>query len=52
MFMLSFFELPKGVRKRLDFFSIEIFLGKAMVTKGNTDWLNGTFYAGLKTNVV
>jgi hypothetical protein len=34
MFMLSFFEIPIGVRKRLDFF-VHGFFGKVMGTKEN-----------------
>jgi hypothetical protein len=35
MFMLSFFDLPKGVRKRLDFFRSRFF-GNVRKTKRNT----------------
>jgi hypothetical protein len=36
MFLLSFFEIPVGVRKRLDFLDQDFF-GKAMDTKENID---------------
>jgi hypothetical protein len=36
MFVLSFLEIPKGVRKRLDYFRSRFF-GKVMVIKGNID---------------
>jgi hypothetical protein len=36
MFMLSFFEIPKGVRKRLDFLGLDFF-GRATGIKRNTD---------------
>jgi hypothetical protein len=36
MFMLSFFEIPKGVRKRLDYFRSRFF-SKMMVIRGNID---------------
>jgi hypothetical protein len=40
MFLLYFFEIPVGVRKRLDFYRSRFF-GKVMVTKENIDLLNG-----------
>ena len=39
-FMLSFLEIPKGVRKQLDFYRYRFF-GKVMRIKENTDSQNG-----------
>jgi hypothetical protein len=41
MFLMSFFEIPKGLRKRLDFFRYNFF-GKAMGIRENINSLNGT----------
>ena len=49
MFMLSFFELPKGVRKRMDFFRSRFFFGKVMVTRRSIDFLSGTSFVGRRT---
>ena len=45
MFLLSFFEIPKGVRKRFDFYHSRFF-GKAIKTRKNTVSLNGTLFVG------
>jgi hypothetical protein len=37
MFMLSFFETPKGVRKRLDFFRSRFFFGNVMAIRRSID---------------
>ena len=47
MFMLSFLQIPKGVRKRLDVFRSRFF-GKVMNKRENTDLLNGTSYVNLR----
>jgi hypothetical protein len=50
MFLLSFFEIPIGVRKRLDFFA-HVSFGKATKTKRNIDSQNGTWFVGRRTKV-
>lgn len=44
MFMLSFIEIPVGVRKRLDFYRSRFF-GKVMVQQRNIGYRDGTLYA-------
>jgi hypothetical protein len=48
MFLLSFFEIPKGVRKILNFYRSH-FLGRVIRRKRNTTSLNGTFCVDLRT---
>jgi hypothetical protein len=43
MFMLSFLEIPKGVRKRLDFYRSRFF-GNLMNTKRNIDYQDGILF--------
>jgi hypothetical protein len=47
MYMMSFFSLPKGVLKKLDYFRSRFFW-QGMKTKGNIDLLNGTFCVNLR----
>jgi hypothetical protein len=51
MFMLSFFEIPKGVRKRLKKFTQDFF-GKVTDIKENIDSLVGTLFVDQKTKGV
>jgi hypothetical protein len=51
MFLLSFFEIPKGVRKRMDFYRSRFF-GKAQIIRRSIDLLSGTLYAGRRTKVI
>ncbi|WVZ75219.1 hypothetical protein U9M48_023298 [Paspalum notatum var. saurae] len=48
MFMLSFFEVPRGVLKRMDYFRSRFF-GRMISTKRNTGLPNGRFFANQKT---
>jgi hypothetical protein len=52
MFMLSLFEIPKGVRKRLDYFRSHFFWQSAMVTRKNTDYPDGISSVDRKTKEV
>lgn len=44
LYMISFFQLPKEVLQRWDYFHRDSF-GKWIVRKRSIDWLNGTSYA-------
>jgi hypothetical protein len=51
IFMMSFFEIPKGVLKNLDHFRSRFF-GKDLHRNINTNLPNGTFYVVLRNKVV
>jgi hypothetical protein len=40
MFILSFYEVPKGVLQKLDFYRLRFFFGKEMNTR-SIGWPNG-----------
>ena len=44
MFMLSFFEIPKDVLKKLDFYRSRFFFGRLRSIRRNIDLLNGVWY--------
>ena len=50
LYMPSFFQLPKEVLQRLDYFKSKK-LGKETVKRKNTGWPNGAWFVGLKTKV-
>jgi hypothetical protein len=58
LYMLSFFEIPKEVLKKLDY-PRSRFFGNLINKRKNTDWLSGIFYAnprilevwGLRTSI-
>ena len=50
IYMMSFFEIPKGVRKKLDYFRSHFF-GSAMSRSGNIGELNGISCVNQKTKV-
>lgn len=43
MFMLSFFEVPKGILKKLDYYRFLFFSGNVMNTGKDIGWLGGAF---------
>ena len=45
MFMLSFFRVPKGVLKKLDYYRSRFFFGSVMSIRRNIDWQDGVFSA-------
>ena len=45
MFMLSFFRIPKGVLKKLDYYRSRFFFGSVMSIRRNIDWQDGVFSA-------
>ena len=45
MFMLSFFDVPRGVLKKIDYFRSIFFFGKMSNIRKNINWLDGTSYA-------
>jgi hypothetical protein len=47
MFMLSFFEVPRGLLKKIDYF-ISRFFRQNQQHKKSIDWLDGTSYASQK----
>jgi hypothetical protein len=47
MYMISFFPLPKGVRRKLDYFRSRFF-GRETITKRNIDLSNGIFCVNLR----
>ena len=47
LYMISFFQLPKGVLKKIDYFVQDSF-DKGIVRKRNIDWHGGTWFADLK----
>jgi hypothetical protein len=47
MFMLSFFEVPRGVLERLDYFYLD-FSGKVKIIRRNTCLLDGISFANLR----
>jgi len=47
MFMMSFFEIPKGILEKLDFIGPDFF-GKAMHLRKSIFWLDGTLYVAQK----
>jgi hypothetical protein len=49
MFLLSFFEIPIGVRRGLIIFA-RVSFGKAIKTKRNIDSQNGTWFVGQRTD--
>jgi hypothetical protein len=51
MFTLSLFEIPVGVRKRLDFFRSSFVFGKQMIQRKNIGLQNGIWFVGLKIKV-
>jgi hypothetical protein len=51
MFLLSFFEIPKGEGKDLIFIGLDFF-SKARVKRRNTDFLNETSFVDPKTKGV
>jgi hypothetical protein len=51
MFMLSFFEVPKGVLEKIDYFK-STFFGKMIVKRRNTDSQNGVLCTNLRTKMV
>jgi hypothetical protein len=51
MFMLSFFEIPKGVRKFLDFFHSRFF-GKVTVIRRSIGSQDGILFVDPRTKVV
>ena len=48
IFLLSFFEIPKGVRKRLDYYR-SLFFSKVISSSKNIDYLNGILCVDRKT---
>jgi hypothetical protein len=50
MFMMSFFDVPKGVLKNLDHFRFRFF-GKVLLLNINIDLPNGTSYVAPKISV-
>ena len=48
--MISFFEIPKEILKKLNFTDLDS-SGKGMVTKENIDYLNGIYYVDQKNKV-
>ena len=50
MFLLSFFEVPVGLRKRLDFY-ISRFFGKTTRPKRSIDWLDGILFVDQRNKV-
>jgi hypothetical protein len=46
--MLSLFGIPKGVRKRLEYYIDLVSFGKVMATKETIDSLSGTLFVGQK----
>jgi hypothetical protein len=52
MFMLSFLQIPKGVRKRLDFIIHGFFFCKMMNTKRNIGSPSGILFVDLEIKVV
>lgn len=43
MFMLSFFEVPKGILKKLNYYRFLFFSGNVMNTGKDIGWLGGAF---------
>lgn len=39
--MLSFFEVPKGVLEKIEYYRSRFFFGKVIVRKRSTDYQNG-----------
>ena len=50
MYMMSFFEIPKGVRKKLDYFRSRFFW-QSDENKENTVWQSGVFCANPRIRV-
>jgi hypothetical protein len=50
MFMLSFYEVPKEVLHKLNFYRSD-FSGREMITKRSTGWQNGKLFVGRRTKV-
>jgi hypothetical protein len=48
LFMLSFFEVPKGVLEKIDYY-ISRFFWQNDSHKKNIDYLNGAYYANQRT---
>ena len=51
MFMMSFFEVPKGILKKLDFYR-SAFSGKVTTTRKSIDYWNGKFFVYQKIKEV
>jgi hypothetical protein len=51
MFMLSCFEVPKGVLENIDYYR-SCFFGKMIVRKRGIDLLNGILYANQEIKAV
>jgi hypothetical protein len=52
LFMLFFYEVPKGILHELDFYRSKFFFGKGIIIKRTTNYLNGILYVSLKNKVV
>ena len=50
VYMLSFFEIPKEVLKKLNFIDLDYSI-KGMVVKENIDYLNGIYYVDQKNKM-
>ena len=48
MFMMSFFAIPKGVLKKLDYFRSSFFFGKVTTKEGSIALPNGVYFVNLK----
>ena len=51
MFMISFFEISKGVLQKIDYYRSCSF-GKEIITRKNIDLLDGILFANPKNMVV
>jgi hypothetical protein len=52
MYKMSFFAIPKGLSKKLDYFRSMFFFGKATTKEGSIALPSGVFYVNLKTRGV
>jgi hypothetical protein len=51
MFMMSLFEVPRGILKKIEYFRSRFF-GNMMNTKRNINWQSGIFCVSQKNKVV
>ena len=48
MYMMSFFAIPKGVLKKLDYFRSSFFFGKVTTKEGSIALPNGVYFVNLR----
>jgi hypothetical protein len=49
IYMMSFFAVPKGVLKKLDYFISSFFFGKVTTKEGSIALSSGVYYVNLRT---